>query len=216
MIFTIMIKQSLILSLFLALAINATCQKVSLSVLANGGFANISPDYDPGLSGSAGFAARYSWSDKFSVNLGLQYGLRRARYFSLGGNGPLDEYEMHGVLNFQNLYLLPDFSWHPWKRLSIAAGPYLGLRLSVRNRVRESWVEGGSPRSREYVQRQSGFHEQFDFGVNARVEYVIVEKLSATLQFQQGFRNLWAIDLVPIRRVNQYLGLGLAYRFLGR
>jgi hypothetical protein len=62
----------------------------------------------------------------------------------------------------------------------------------------------------------SGQYERLDVGAMLRVECEVAKRLAVILQFQQGFTNVYAIDLIGIRRFNRYVGAGLSYQLWNR
>jgi hypothetical protein len=168
------------------------------------------------MAGTLSFTGTYQFNEKWGVFTQLGYALLGRRETATGGDGIYDEYESIARLDAHYGQAVLGARYNLSDRISVHAGAYLGVRLTFNEHRKDSWTLAGEPGGREYSRDVSGQYERLDCGAILRVEGEVAERLAVILQFQQGFINVYAIDLIGIRRFNRYVGLGLSYRLLDR
>lgn len=191
-----------------------SAQTVSVHAKATAGISNMGELSSSRMVYAAGGDFRYLIGERAGLVFDLGYALRGRREVLVGGSGQYDDYEAISSLRAHYLQAALSLSYEPLENLSFMVGPYIGIRTVCTAQVRESWVLAGVPGERNYKSDVSNQYEGMDVGIQVNIEYSLGDKLAVFAQFQQGFLNVYAIDLLNIRRINQALSLGLAVRLL--
>lgn len=168
----------------------------------------------------------YNFNQKVAIQPGLNY-----NYSSLGINDRFGYYEAKGNLTSSYLHLPILVKYHVYDKISIAAGPYLGLLISAKEEG-TTYLDtiGLTPwppdpafetieLTHEYDNKITNDYTSFDFGLSAQVDYEfgLGEKLAGVIfsRFNYGLKDVMTNDLetnnsaTEWKNYNFMIGLGI-------
>lgn len=169
----------------------------------------------------------YNFNKKVAINSGLNY-----NYSSLGINDKLGFYESKGNLTSSYLHLPILFKYHVYDKITISAGPYLGLLISANESgttyidttgfvafgIHDPILDAIEP-IQKYDKNIKNDYTAFDFGLSGQVDYELAlgEKLIGVIfsRFNYGLKNVMTNDLAnnntatEWRNYNFMIGIGI-------
>jgi opacity protein-like surface antigen len=217
-------KKIVMFSLVALLGINATTQ-AQLSVTGHAGLnystiATDEPDASDFIDSKLGFyigaSAAKDINDNLFVGAGLNYSTKGYAYSSSVDVPGFFKVDSEGSSSMNYLEIPINIGYRIGDKITIQAGPYLGLLMGVSNKSTTTTLDyttNLSSTSEESNSDDTGWSKS-DFGLNIGAGLNLTESLSIRLNYGLGLADLNDDSNVTYTYKNNVLSVGVGYTFM--
>ncbi len=214
--------KKLIFTTLLCAVAGAASSQVALTfgVKAGANFAKLSSNEDadarfrPGLH--AGFFANVAFTDKLSFQPELFYSAQGTKLANNLDNS--DEENRRMLVNYVQVPLLLQYALT--EKLSVQAGPQIGILLSAKRKWDGYWEEDGWDEEYTYIEEPDSddikeYFKTLDIGLGIGLGYKISERFGIYTRYIHGLTNMVKEQYLSPgeKEGNRVIAVGLSYSF---